>query len=63
MESSYENEFSEGYDLAESEWKIWYDCSFCGKSIALKAESESRNAIIRFMKGHRLGHAKSLLLN
>lgn len=48
--SSYENGFNEGYDLGESEWKIWYNCSFCGKPIEVNPDSKSHHAIIRYMR-------------
>ncbi len=60
---SYENGFNEGYDLAESEWKIWYNCSFCGKPIEVKPESKSHHAIIKYMKENSWGHAKCLRHN
>lgn len=61
--SSYEKGYIDGYDLAESEWRIWYYCSVCGKPMYVKPEDKSHNAIIKYMKEHQWGHSKCLRRN
>lgn len=45
-----------GYELAESEYKVTYPCSICGKSIEVTTEGEKK-AIRGYMVEHRWGHA------
>jgi len=45
-----------GYELAESEYKVTYPCSICGKSIEVNTDEEKK-AIATYMREHGWGHA------
>lgn len=45
-----------GYELAESEYKVTYPCSICGKSIEVTTDEEKK-AIATYMREHGWGHA------
>ena len=55
-QEAYEEGQLNGYELAESEYKVTYPCSICGKSIEVTTDEEKR-AIATYMREHGWGHA------
>ena len=55
-QEAYEEGQLNGYELAESEYKVTYPCSICGKSIEVTTEEEKK-AIRGYMVEHGWGHA------
>jgi len=45
-----------GYELAESEYKVTYPCSICGESIEVTTDEEKK-AIAEYMREDGWGHA------
>ena len=52
---AYEKGELSGYELAESEYKVTYPCSVCGKPIDVTTDKEKR-AIATYMREHGWGH-------
>jgi len=58
-QEAYEEGQLNGYELAESEYKVTYPCSICGKSTEVTTEEEKK-AIRRYMVEHGWGHANCI---
>ena len=55
-QEAYDEGHINGYELAESEYKVTYPCSICGKSIEVTTEEEKK-AIRGYMAEYGWGHA------
>ena len=52
----YEEGFGEGYERAESRYKVTYRCSVCRKTLEVTSVKE-KEAVGRYMREHRWGRA------
>ena len=55
-QEAYEEGQINGYELAESEYKVTYPCSICGESIEVTTDEEKK-AIAEYMREDGWGHA------
>jgi hypothetical protein len=58
-QEGYEEGQLSGYELAESEYKVTYPCSICGKSIEVTTDKE-KEAIAKYMVEHGWAHGDCL---
>jgi len=58
-QEGYEEGQLNGYELAESEYKVTYPCSICGKSIEVTTDKE-KEAIAKYMVEHGWAHGDCL---
>jgi hypothetical protein len=58
-QEAYDEGQINGYEFAESEFKITYPCSACGGEMEVDTDWE-KDAIRRFIKEQRWGHRKCL---
>ena len=54
---SYETGMDAGYTIAMDKWRIWYFCKICGKYIYVSPNSNSHEAIIKYMEQNGGGHS------
>jgi len=55
----YEEGFSDGYEEAESLYKVTFPCSICGKTLTVTGKKE-KEAVKRYMREHRWGHVECI---
>ena len=55
----YQEGFGEGYEWAESRYKVTYRCSVCRKTLEVTSVEE-KEAVGRYMREHGWGHADCL---
>jgi hypothetical protein len=58
-EAAYEQGRIEGFEIAESIFKVIYQCSVCGKEIEVESDGEKK-AIKKYMREHGWGHASCI---
>lgn len=55
----YEEGFSDGYEEAESLYKVTFPCSICGKTLTVTGKKE-KEAVRRYMREHQWGHVECI---
>jgi len=52
----YEKGFNDGYNKGAFEWKVFYYCNMCAEMIDIVPNSDSHEALIKYMEEHGWGH-------
>lgn len=55
-EKAFEEGCDEGYEAATMEYRIWYNCSVCGKKIFIDPNSKIHKKVIEYLRKEGWGH-------